>query len=69
MGSDLGCKKKKLRISSHRRCLYICSIRDFGAFHTDTLETTVGINAHLVLCAVVLSCGTLINVCEETATQ
>lgn len=48
--------------TTHRRCLDVCSIRDFGAVHTDTLESTVCINAHLVLCAVVLSGGTLINV-------
>lgn len=42
-------------------------MRDFGAIHTDTLETTVCIDAHLVLCAVVLSGGTLVNVWEEAS--
>lgn len=53
----------------HWWCFDICSIRDFGAVHTDTLETTVCVNAHLVLCAVVLSGGTLINVCDQTETK
>jgi len=51
-----------ITFTAHGRCFHICSIRDFGAIHTDTLETTICVNAHLVLCAVVLSGGTLINV-------
>lgn len=35
----------------------------------NTLETAVCVDAHLVLCAVVLSSSTLINVCDGTLMQ
>lgn len=58
-------KVKTRRQSSHGRRLDICSIRNFGAVHVDTLETPICVDAHLVLCAVVLSGGTLVDVCER----
>lgn len=49
-------------LTTHGRRFDISSMRDFWAIHTDTLETSVCIYAHLVLCAVILSGGTFINI-------
>lgn len=49
-------------LTAHRGCLDICSMGDFRAIHTHTLEPSICVNAHLILGAVVLSGGTFINI-------